>query len=261
MFDVPLAQRNILSFKRDGEEFYRYFTQLCSPRSNEAILDVGCGIGRKTVPLTGLLNQEGTYEGFDIVKKGINWCKLNISARFPNFHFQLVDVYNKHYNPRAKTRAAEFSFPYPDESFDCVLIGSVFTHMLPEDIENYLFEVSRVLKEGGKCLISFFLLNAEALEMIEDGRSTLNFKYQLGGYRTVNPQVPEDAVCYEESFVLTLYDRCGLRIQRPIHYGSWCKRANYLSYQDLIFAKKSVRSTVLVRGGPQPTNRTTGIMG
>jgi SAM-dependent methyltransferase len=238
MFDVPLGQRNILSFKRDGEEFFGYFIHLCNPKADETILDVGCGIGRKTVPLTKFLNTEGRYEGFDIVKKGINWCKLNISTKYPNFYFQLIDVYNEHYNPKAKIKSSEFTFPYANESFDCVLLGSVFTHMLPEDMENYLFEISRVLKEGGKCLISFFLLNAEALEMIERGKSTLNFKYQIGNHRTVNPKVPEDAVCYDESFILTLYSKCGLSIKGPIHYGSWCNRDNYLSYQDIIFAKK-----------------------
>jgi len=238
MFDVPLAQRTVQSFRRDGEEFFGYFVQLCRPKANERILDVGCGIGRKTVPLTRFLNEAGSYEGFDIVRKGIDWCKSNISSRYPNFHFQWVDVYNEHYNPKAKVKASEFTFPYPSQSFDCVLLGSVFTHMLPQDIENYLSEISRVMKAGGKCLISFFLLNAEALQMMVHGRSTLDFRYPMGDYRTVNPRVPEDAVCYEESFILALYRKFGLTIEGPIHYGAWCDRDNPLSYQDIIFAIK-----------------------
>jgi hypothetical protein len=88
-------------------------------------------------------------------------------------------------------------------------------------------------------LISFFLLNEEVLGLIEAQRSTVDFKYDMGGYRVVDVDVPEHAVCYEESLVLGLYDRYGLRINHPIHYGSWCGRREFLSYQDLIVAEKT----------------------
>lgn len=48
MFDGP---SDSLIFKKNGEEFLRYFIELGNLKPNEKILDVGCGIGRKTIPL------------------------------------------------------------------------------------------------------------------------------------------------------------------------------------------------------------------
>ncbi len=231
--------QDFLTFKKNGEEFLQYYIDLCDLKPSEKILDVGCGIGRKTVPLTKYLDKTARYEGFDTIKADINWCKEKISRKFPNFHFQWVDIFNKSYNPKGKYKASEFRFPFENDFFDFVVLGSIFTHMLPEDIENYLSEIARVLKKGGRSLITFFLLNKESLELINAGKSTLDFEYEHGKYRTINPNMLEDAVCYDEPFILSLYEKCGLKIKEPIHYGSWCKRRDFLSYQDIIIATKT----------------------
>ena len=67
------------NYRKTGEEFLRYFVELGDLTPKGRILDVGCGIGRMAVPLTKYLDQEGSYEGFDIVEKGIRWCKKNVS--------------------------------------------------------------------------------------------------------------------------------------------------------------------------------------
>jgi hypothetical protein len=69
-------------------------------------------------------------------------------------------------------------------------------------------------------------------------KSTLNFKYEFEKYRTVDPSIPEDAVCYDEAFILGLYEKYKLKIKHPVHYGSWCSRPNFLSYQDIIIGLK-----------------------
>jgi ubiquinone/menaquinone biosynthesis C-methylase UbiE len=110
--------------------------------------------------------------------------------------------------------------------------------MLPKDMENYLFEISRVLKKNGRCLITFFLLNDESLKLIKLSRSSLDFKYFYKNYGIVNENIPEAAIAYEEKFIRKLYRKCGLNI-RSIYYGSWCGRKNFLSYQDIIIAFKN----------------------
>ncbi len=57
-----------------------------------------------------------------------------------------------------------------------VLLTSVFTHMLPQDMDNYLSEVARVLKPDGRCLITYFLLNPESLALIDAEESSFNFQ-------------------------------------------------------------------------------------
>jgi glycosyltransferase involved in cell wall biosynthesis/SAM-dependent methyltransferase len=235
------GSRDALDFKKNGERFLRYFIELCDLKPNEKILDVGCGVGRKAVPLTKYLDKNGRYEGFDIIKVGIEWCRRNISTRYPNFHFQLVDLFNKRYNPQGKHKASEYRFPFGNDSFDFVVLASVFTHMLSEDVENYFSEIVRVLTRGGRCFITFFLLNERSLELINTKKSTLDFKHEMGKYRTTNANVPEEAVCYDEVFILSLYEKYGLKVNEPIHYGSWCERGDSSDQdtaQDIIIATK-----------------------
>lgn len=220
-----------------GEEFLGYFKSLCDLKPDERILDIGCGIGRMAIPLTEYLNEDGVYEGFDIVKQYINWCSQNISPKYSNFHFQLADIYNKAYNPKGEIAALEYKFPFESESFDFVFATSVFTHILPQDTEHYLSEISRVLRSGGRCLITFFILN-ESVEL-QKGRKQVDFRYDMGVYRTDNDKEPESAVAYEEQCVRVLFDKVGLKVRDPIYYGSWSGRTVFLSSQDIVIAHKS----------------------
>lgn len=225
-------------FEKIGQEFKDYFIHLANLQPNDRVLDVGCGNGRMAVPLTNYLSKFGEYYGVDIVEKAIEWGKTRITPKFDNFHFQHINIYNKEYNPNGKVLARDFQFPFGNEFFDFVFLTSVFTHMLPSDVENYLREISRVLKLGGKCLITFFLLNEESIVLVRSGRSSLDFKYEIEGCLTTNETTPESAIAYDEEFIKRLFDRLGLAIVQPINYGSWCERPKFLTYQDLIIAKK-----------------------
>lgn len=241
--EIPLPPNELQfvgdgDFERIGQNYVRHFIRLCGLKPYERVLDVGCGIGRMAIPLTMYLKHEGTYEGFDIVKKGIDWCAQEITSRYSNFCFQHVDVHNQAYYPNAFFKSNEYTFPYSNESFDFIFLTSVFTHMLPDGLENYLSEVSRVLKKGGRCFITFFLLNKESLEAISEGKAVFDFKHVLGPFRCVDEQNPENALAYDEEYVINLYRSHGLSIQYPIYYGSWSGRMNYLEGQDIVIAYK-----------------------
>jgi ubiquinone/menaquinone biosynthesis C-methylase UbiE len=109
--------------------------------------------------------------------------------------------------------------------------------MLPEDLEHYLSEISRVLKKNGRCLITFFLLNKESLASINSNTSTQKFIYDFGKYRAIDRNVQECAVCYNEQYILGIYRKAGLCISKRC-YGAWRKRKTSLDYQDIIIAKK-----------------------
>src|SRR5512133_3585462 len=139
------------------------------------VLDIGSGMGRLAVALTSYLNSNGSYEGLDIVPSGVAWCNAKIASKYPNFHFAVADIYNKEYNPGGQVAASEYRFPYEDNTFDLVVLASVFTHLLPQDAEHYVAEIARILKVDGRCYASFSLLDDAARKMMEAGRSTLHF--------------------------------------------------------------------------------------
>jgi SAM-dependent methyltransferase len=227
------------AFKAIGNEFLGYLVNLCGLRPGDAMLDVGCGSGRMALPLTGYLNREGSYAGFDVSREAIAWCTDNISAAHPNFSFSTADVQSKRYNPSGNNKPSEFRFPYPDGSFDVVLLASVFTHMLPADVKQYMREIVRVLKPGGRSLVTFFLLNEESLARGKRGEGVIKFDHELQGARTANVENPEAAIAYPETFVRNLYRQSGLELEDPLRYGSWCGRTDGMSGQDVLIATKA----------------------
>src|SRR5687768_18260904 len=71
MHDGPTSYKE---FKQNGEEFLRHYVDLCHLRPDETILDVGSGIGRKTLPLIAYLSNRGSYDGLELVESGVDWC-------------------------------------------------------------------------------------------------------------------------------------------------------------------------------------------
>jgi len=234
MFDGPVGINEFLS---TGQEFFDLFLSLIKPNPSVKILDIGSGIGRKTLPLTRYLNKEGSYDGIEIVKKGVYWCRRHVSRRFPNFRFRHIDVYNGFYNPSGKIKPRCFTFPYPDNYFDVVIVTSVFTHMLPADVINYHKEIGRVLKKAGKSYLTYFLINSGSKKRLNDNKNTMPFMKTNKGYWTTVFDTPEIAIAYEEDDIKGFYKVARLNVM-SVHYGSWSGRENAISHQDIIISSK-----------------------
>lgn len=207
-----------------GRAFARDVIERCALLPEERVLEVGCGGGRVAIALADYLAASGSYDGFDIDRETIQWCEERITSRFPNFRFRWADLYSAHYNPTATVKAEEYRFPYPDASFDVCFLASVFTHMLPRDVAHYLHEIARVLRPGGRCLMSLFLLNAETRELLRQGRCRRPFPHDRGVYRLEREDIPEAAVAYDEGYLRQMVEAAGLAIPTPIVYAPWCGR-------------------------------------
>lgn len=100
----------------------------------------------------------------------------------------------------------------------------------------YLAEVARVSAPGAKSFITWFLIDDDAERRISDRISPTRFGRDLGGFRVVDPNVPESAVAYCEEAARALYVRNGLKIAEPIRWGQWSVRPDGLSFQDIVIA-------------------------
>ncbi|MFD2932547.1 class I SAM-dependent methyltransferase [Spirosoma flavum] len=230
-------------FNAIGKEFRQYFIDFCQLKPDHTLLDVGCGIGRMAVPLTTYLSSTGMYEGFDPVKKGIDWCQEHITSHYPNFHFQHINVFNGSYNPTGQDQAINFRFPYDDEHVDVAIVVGVFTHMTINEISTYLGEIKRVLKPGGRCFTSFFLLNDASRQLMSGPTSTFNFQYEFEGRWSFDSQNPNNGSAHDEAELLHLFSEHGLQIDYPIRYGFWSGRQPATSFLDIIVVQKTLRIT------------------
>src|SRR5829696_4204738 len=156
------------SFESSGIEFMGYLRSLTALRPDQRVLDVGCGCGQMALHLKNYLNENGRYVGVDIHRPSIRWCQQTIARSHNNFHFAHINVRNLAYNPNAAHGAETYQFPFEDRSFDLILLKSVFTHMRPAEVSNYVSEVARLLKKNGRCLATFFLLNDEQAMLTND---------------------------------------------------------------------------------------------
>jgi hypothetical protein len=105
----------------------------------------------------------------------------------------------------------------------------VFTHLQRPAVDNYLAELARVLRPGGRCLATYFLMNEDAIRAMSGHGQ---FAFEQPGQLVVDDRVPERATAFREEDVRELHARNGLPIE-AVRYGSWCGRVRYTSFQDI----------------------------
>lgn len=225
-------------FKEIGDRTLKRFIEYGGLKKSHRVLDIGSGIGRMAIPLTKYLDEKGSYEGFDIVEQGIDWCKKNITPTYKNFKFTHINLLNDLYNLKGNSnKASNFTFPYTDNEFNFSFLTSVFTHMLPNDLKNYLSEINRVLKKNGKCYATFFIIDREKIDTYNNAR--LKFNHDFNDHFLFDLKVKEANVAYEKKYLLDLIESY-FTIDKVI-YGHWSPNCTGEdnNYQDIIvFSKK-----------------------
>ena len=217
-------------------EYLAYLTLLCDLRRESSMLELGCGHGRTARGLLGYLRAPGRYAGLDVDRVRIEDAQARIQSRQPAFQFIWADVHNAHYNPCGSTPAASYRFPFPDEAFEVIYAASLFTHLLPDETRNYFHESRRVLKPGGKCLFSMFLL-----DHYRGQGTTSSPLYEFNHPLPEHPGVavrdlahPDALIGYSLEQITSVAEEAGLRLLRVIP-GLWSESPGLaVNEQDLM---------------------------
>ncbi len=237
LHDGTSSQEEFVKF---GESFLEQFLRIRAYLApDQAMLDIGCGNGSLSRALTTYLSPVGRYAGVDVNAATVAWLKERYAA-FPNFSFEHANVFSKAYNPTGTVAGGDYLFPFPHGSFDVVLLKSVFTHMMPADVRKYFSEIGRVLKPGGRAVITYFLLNDEARRFVASGKSAFPLPFDYQGdplCRIADPKLPELIVAHDEARIRACYADTGMSLWE-VQYGNWCGRKSAGGLQDVIVAVK-----------------------
>ncbi len=222
-------------FISTGFRFIEFFKKYGGITPESHVLDIGSGIGRIAIPLSHFLNSKGSYNGIDIMSVGIKWCNQNITTAYPNFNFHLIDLKNDLYRNSGKN-ASEFTLDFPDNKFDFISLISVFTHMLPEEISQYLSEISRCLKIGSSCLITFFIY--EHNDELTNNRFN-KFIPQDKIHALMNEKVKSANVAYSKEYLEKLISKNNFKITH-FSRGGWVAGNSAEDFQDIIVITKTI---------------------
>jgi SAM-dependent methyltransferase len=178
------------------------FSERWAGRTSD-ILDIGSGCGRTAhaVKLSDAFT--GFYTGIDVDVEMVDWCRANFPPE--RFAFIHADVYSALYNPGGLS--GPYELPLPAESQDLVISQSLFTHLLQEDLEQYVRESFRVLRVGGVMVMSVFCL--EHLSKLAGSAERWSFKHRRGEAHLESLAFPEAAVGYEGDYLLRVSRQAG----------------------------------------------------
>ena len=120
-------------FLRSGRAAYDAIVAKVPPAEIGAVLDFGCGCGRVTRYWADFA---GEVAGSDLSGRAVEWCRRALPFG------------------RFEPNGLAPPLPFADESFDLVYALSVFTHLTADLQLAWRDELRRVLRPGGRLLIS-----------------------------------------------------------------------------------------------------------
>lgn len=238
LYDGSSSAEQFVAF---GEGFvHNILVPRAGLRPSDSFFDLGCGNGSVARALTRVLVSPGRYEGMDINAESVDWLQQHYREH-PGFRFTHANVYNKMYNPGGVASASAYRLPYEDETFNFALLKSVFTHMLPADVRHYLKELSRVMRPGGRAVVTYFLLNDESRAFVAKDRDEVKMRFDWQGdpkCRVADETVPESATAHDELRVRSYTMDAGFTVSE-ILFGNWSGRPSLLGLQDAMVVIKA----------------------
>ncbi len=227
--------------------FQTIIYQTLFQKTGNGILDIGCGTGLLGIASEPFTMDGGFYTGIDVMEEDILFCQEQF--QLPNYKFIHFDVANPFYAAEQNDKLR--SWPIAGNSKDLVTALSVWTHMSERDAIFYFSEIYRVLRKGGKALITFFYLDEQyekslPLRQKEKGRfhSTCQSRwvfdtpaYESAHWYTPHwTEKPEAAIGIQPEGLDYLLKKSGLRLLE-YYPGNW-KEIPGIFFQDILIFEK-----------------------
>jgi SAM-dependent methyltransferase len=144
----------------------------------------------------------------------------HLEPLLPNFRFSLADIHALGYNLAGAVTASAYHFPFAAAEFDAAVVSSVFTHMLADEIENYVANLGRVMKPDAPIFITALLFDGEAERAVAQSAAALDFRHHVGPCITFDCNNPREGIAFPEAWLTEVLRREGFEIGL-IQRGNW----------------------------------------
>ncbi|MDC1068850.1 class I SAM-dependent methyltransferase [Candidatus Kapabacteria bacterium] len=227
--------------------FQTLFYQNLTKKYSNNILDIGCGTGLLGIASEPFITDGGNYTGIDVMKEDIDFCRSHYNnSQYDFIHF---DISNPSYADNQSKTLQEW--PVEDNTKDLVTALSVWTHLSETDALFYFKEIYRVLKKGGRAIITFFILDEDYLASLKkrsNSTSRFNFTNQLewlfkeeaynskNWFTTTWAKNPEDAIAISTDGINQLIKESGLKLIEK-YPGNWKENPGIFFQDVLIFER------------------------
>ncbi len=145
-YDLMEWFHDTFSFRGKFRELRQRTANLARIQPGDAVLDVGCGTGTLALEVARRVGHTGRVAGVDPGAEQIARARRSAARRHVPIEFQIGVIEQ---------------LPFPDQTFDVVL-STLMMHHLPKSLKRQgLAEIARVLKPGGRLVITDFTRKQE----------------------------------------------------------------------------------------------------
>ncbi len=195
----------------------------------QSVLDFGCGTGRV---LAGLQKTCRHAVGVDVCKRYLEYCR----------QYQLithnVDVHHEEFNPNGIVDPDTEYLPFKENSFDRVTCIAVMNHQDIVGATRIIKESLRVVKRGGRIIMTAFLLNPQSRAQLQHDNCSMSFREKTPEWWVTNYTRPYLNCALDETIIRrTIVENKG-QIVEPILYGQWRNMNHAPTGHDLLVIRK-----------------------